>query len=221
MTAKDIANFDIPAAKKTDSIDAVLTWMEEFKVSHIPIIEGDQYIGLINENDLLDQTDGNALMETVANLADHELHIDANQHAFEVVNTIASEGITLLPVLGDNNKYLGSIGLSYLIGRLSEIGSYEGEGSILILELNVNDYSLSEIARIVESNDAKIISCYTTTHSDSTKLDVTIKINKTDVSGVIQTFERFEYNVVASFNTTNYYEDLKDRYDQFMRYLNT
>jgi hypothetical protein len=79
---------------------------------------------------------------------------------------------------------------------------------------------LSEIARIVESNDAKILSSYISSHIDSTKLEVTIKINRTDLSAIIQTFNRYNYTIKASFHQSEYVDDLKDRFDSFMSFLN-
>jgi len=86
--------------------------------------------------------------------------------------------------------------------------------------LNLHDYSLSEISRIVESNDAKILSLYISSHTDSTKLEVTIKINRTDLSAIIQTFNRYNYTIKASFHQSEYVDDLKDRFDSFMSFLN-
>ena len=219
MIAKDIATYDIPAAKLSDRIDMVLGWMEEYKVSHIAVVDKGFLIGLLHEEDLLDAGDPTNKIESALSGADKEAFIEDNQHAFEALNYVADKDLTLLPVLDSHRKYAGAISLPQLVDSLAEIGAFEGIGSIIVLELNINDYSLSEIARIVESNDAKIISSYVTSHTDSTKLEVTIKINNTEVTSIIKTFERFEYEVVASYNTTDYYEDLKDRYDQFMKYL--
>lgn len=221
MIAKDIATYDIPAAKKTDRIDAVIGWMEEYKVSHIPVEDKGLLLGVVQEDDLLDANDVTAQVSTMLDKVDKEAFVEDTRHAFEVLSFVAEKALTLLPVVDSHRKYAGAISLPNLVAKLAEIGAFEGIGSIIILELNINDYSLSEIARIVESNDAKIISSYVTSHTDSTKLEVTIKINNTEVSGIIKTFERFEYDVVASYNTSDYYEDLKDRYDQFMRYLDT
>jgi hypothetical protein len=90
----------------------------------------------------------------------------------------------------------------------------------LVLELNIHDYSLSEIARIVESNDAKILSLYISSHIDSNKLELTVKINRTDLSPIIQTFNRYNYTIKASFHQSEYVDDLKDRFDSFMSFLN-
>jgi hypothetical protein len=132
---------------------------------------------------------------------------------------MAGKNLSLLPVLTDDGQYLGAICLSTLIEKISNLGAMKDPGGILQLEMNVNDYSLAEIANIVESNGAKIISSYIYTHDDSTKMDLTLKINKTDLSAIIQTFERFNYTVVASFHKSAFDDDMKKRYDAFIHYL--
>lgn len=94
-------------------------------------------------------------------------------------------------------------------------------GGIIVLELNANDYSMAQIARIVEDNDAIILSSYVASKSNSFKIEVTLKINQTDLTSIIRSFMRYEYNIKASFQGNNRYEDvLRKNYDQFMLYLN-
>ena len=99
------------------------------------------------------------------------------------------------------------------------MSAIEENGGLIILELNINDYSLAEIGQIVESNDSKVLSSYVTSHSDSTKLELTIKINKTNIADIIQTFNRYGYTVKASYQDSDYSDDMKDRLDYLMNYL--
>ena len=91
---------------------------------------------------------------------------------------------------------------------------------IIVLEINDKDYLLTEIAQIVESNDAKVLSMYITSHPDSTKFEVTLKINKMDVGSILQTFNRYDYIISASFTEDTYTDNLQDRFDSLMNYLN-
>jgi hypothetical protein len=133
---------------------------------------------------------------------------------------MSSLKLSVIPVLNDKDQYLGLIHLSTLLQHFAEMASMKESGGLLVLELNIHDYSLSEISRIVESNDGKILSLYISSHIDSTKLEVTIKINKTDLSSIIQTFNRYNYTIKASFHQSEYVDDLKDRFDSFMSFLN-
>ena len=102
----------------------------------------------------------------------------------------------------------------------AKITSVESPGGIIVLELNSKDYSLSEIANIIESNDAKVLGIYVSSFPDSTKLEVTIKLNKMDIKPVLQTFGRFNYSVKASFSEEQDNDILKERFDSLMNYLN-
>ena len=128
--------------------------------------------------------------------------------------------LTLIPVLDENNNFLGVITMQNMVQHFSKLTMADNPGGIIILELNINDYSLSEIAQIVESNDTKVLSLYICSHPDSTKMDVTLKVNKTDIAGVLQTFNRYDYTVKASYSADDLTNDLKDRFLSFMNYLN-
>jgi acetoin utilization protein AcuB len=128
--------------------------------------------------------------------------------------------LSAIPVLTPDGKYLGVISGNKLVTAITAITGANETGSIIVLELNINDYTLSEIARIVEGNDAKILSLYVTNHADSTKLDITLKVNRSNINGILQTFYRYNYVVSASYQETKFYNQLQNRYDELMKYLN-
>jgi hypothetical protein len=130
--------------------------------------------------------------------------------------------LTVVPVLDYNNKYMGLVRMSDLLHYFSKISAIEKPGGIIVLELSERDYSMTEISQIVESNNAKILSMYLHTSPDSTKIEITLKLNVTDITPVIQTFNRYDYNIKASFMEYDEQDDLyNSRYELFMRYLNT
>jgi acetoin utilization protein AcuB len=107
-----------------------------------------------------------------------------------------------------------------LIKHLAGIFAITNPGGVIILEINEKDYFLTEIAKIVESNDAKLLSLSITSFPDSTKLEVTLKLNRMDIEPILQTFNRYNYSVKASFSENSNYESLKERFDSLMNYLN-
>ena len=137
----------------------------------------------------------------------------------EIIKIVATQKLSLIPVLDNKKKYLGSITLNKIIEGLSKISAAESYGGIIVLEVSQNDYSLSEISQIIESNDAKVLSLYVETPVNSTKMSIVIKINKIDISAVLQTFNRYSYNIKASFSEKEDIEDLRERYDSLMKYL--
>tara|TARA_R110000868_G_scaffold155878_4_gene382495 strand:- start:28 stop:690 length:663 start_codon:yes stop_codon:yes gene_type:complete len=219
MLAIDLISEDIPALKTTDTGTLALQWMEDYKVSDLPVVKNNLFIGIINENDVLNFKDPDlAIGKQKLNL--NPIAVISNEHIYEVLNKISSGRLSIMPIIDKDGIYLGVISLYILIQSISKLTAINDVGGILQLELNINDYSLSEIASIVESNGGKILSSYVHTHTDSTKMDVTIKINKSDLSGIIQTFERYNYSIAASFHKSEMEDLLKQRYQEFLHFLN-
>ena len=219
MIASELISYDIPPLKLSDTGVKALDWMEEFKTSELPVVDGNNYMGLISESEVLDRNNIDDSFKSY-NHPFNKPFAHENQHLFEVISLIVQNDIDLLPVVDENEQYLGLITATKIVQYLSKIASVSNAGSILTLEINVNDYSLAEISKMVESDDAKILASFITSHPDSKKLEVTLKINKTEISRILHTFERFNYTVLASYNESEYHKDLHDRYDEFMRFLN-
>jgi acetoin utilization protein AcuB len=219
MLAKDLISDEIPPLKTSDTGLMVINWMDEFKVSHLPIVNKQEYLGLISDTDILD-----------LNITDEELgkyklslirpFVFENQHIYEVIKLISNMKLSVLPVLDVNQNYVGLIPVTALLQQFSTLAATSEPGGIIVLEMNVLDYTLSQIAQIVESNDGKILSCYVNSLADSTKIEVTLKINKEDISGILQTFYRYNYTVKASYHQSEFSDDMKNRFDSFMNYIN-
>ena len=193
--------------------------MDELKLSHMPIVDNLIYIGLISDIDIYNFNAQNDSLDNFL-LTLNKSHIFETHHIFDVIKIFHTSKLPIIPVVKNDNTYLGSISLSSLVMHYSEASSLTNPGGIIVLELNSNDFSLSEIAQIVESNDAKVLNFHITTFLDSTKIEVTLKINKIDIQSVLQTFNRYNYVVKASFSENNQIEDIKERYDSLMNFLN-
>jgi acetoin utilization protein AcuB len=219
MLAKDLLTDAVIALHTSDTAQYALKLMEDQKISHLPIVNNVEYLGLISENDIFAE---NHINEAIGNhtLTLNKAFVDEYQHVFEIIALAGEYNLSVIPVIDKNNRYLGCITLQILLERFSKDSSIQNPGGIIILERNENDYSLEEIAHIVESNDAKILNCYVSTHADSTKLEVTLKINKISIYPILQTFERYGYTVVNSFVEPEYNDDIRERYDSLMKYLN-
>ena len=218
MFAKDLTDDTILPVKTSDTGALALTMMDEYKVSHLPIVNNTDFLGLITEDDIYTNNHFNDPLGTHI-LSMNRPFVNENQHVFEVVKIFAELELTLLPVVDAKENYLGVISKKKLIEEFSEITAVKSPGAILVLEISVNDYSLSEIAQIVESNDTKILSTYITSHPDSTKMDVTIKLNRNDIAPVLQTFNRYNYIVKGIYAEPEVNDDLNDRFDALMKYL--
>lgn len=219
MLAKDLITDEIPPLKTTDTGLMAINWMDEFKVSHLPIVHNHEYLGLISDTDILD-----------LNITDDQLgksklslirpFVFENQHVYEVIKMVSSMKLTVLPVLNEQQQYIGLIPVTALLQQFATLAATREPGGIIVLEMNMHDYSLSQIAQIIEGNDAKVLSLYVNHLEDSTQIEVTIKINKEDLSGILQTFARYNYTIKASFHQSEFFDDMKNRFDSFMNYIN-
>ncbi len=128
--------------------------------------------------------------------------------------------LTLIPVVDDEQNYIGLVTMEGLLQYFARAASFSKLSSIIVLEMNKRDYHLLQMARIVESEGAIILSSFITSNADFTRLDVTLKINQQNVQSIIATLGRFDYEVKAFFNEGEYIDGLKERYDGLMVYLN-
>lgn len=219
MHAGEIISEVIPVLKTTNTGIEAMHLMDEARVEHLPMIDGERFLGLISEEDILDMDDPERSLG-VHKLSLRKPSVLEHQHIFEAIRLMAEEKLSILPVLDEHFNYLGSIAIHDLLRYFAHLSAARNPGGIIVLEVNQNDFVMSEIASIVESNDAKILSMYLGPHEDSTKLDVTIKINRMDMGAVLQTFDRYDYIIKATFTEGEYSDDLRERYESLMRYLN-
>ncbi len=197
----------------------ILYHLDENRLQDMPVVDNGRLIGSISDNDIYAFADPDLPLKKQKLSLKKDFVYD-HQHLLDVVKVMASSKLTILPVVDENENYAGCISLSQLIEKLSEILGAENPGSIIILEINQNDYVLSEIAQIVESQDAKILNLFVENSSNTTKADVILKINTFEIQSLIQTFNRYNYIIKATYTENEkMYDDLRDRYDSLMKYL--
>jgi acetoin utilization protein AcuB len=220
MQAKDLISEVVPSLKTSDSGQTALNWMEIFRISHLPIVNNLDFLGLISDSDIYDM---NQPEEPIGN---HTLtllkpFVTSEQHLFEVIGLAARLKLTVVPVLDEKSHFKGVITTTDLVRYLAGISSMDQQGGIIVLELIERDYSLSQIAQIVESNNVRVLSMYITSPPDSTRLEVTIKVNTNDLVSVIRTFERYNYDVKSWVTSDDSMDKFySERFDLLMKYLN-
>ena len=220
MVAKDLISEVIPSLKTSDSGQTALNWMEIFRISHLPIVNNQDFLGLISDTEIYDM---NQPEEPIGNHALNlfKPYVDSQQHIFEVIGIASRLKLSVVPVLDKNNHFKGVITTNDLIRHIAGLSSMDQPGGIIVLELIERDYSLSQIAQIVESKNVKVLSMYISSPPESTKLEVTLKVNTGDLVSVIRTFERYNYElktwVTNNDSMDNFYSE---RFDLLMKYLN-
>lgn len=218
MIARELINDSFPPLKLSDTGLRALSWMEEFRLEHIPVVEGVHYLGLISEADILKlDSIEQALVNQPLSLI--KPFVKPSQPVFEVVKMLSKDKLTVIPVVDDEKKYLGLISLNDVLKHYIESGIFEDAVGVVVLEMKPYDYSLSELARLVESEDARVLNSHITPDVKNEMIDVTLKINLPDLSRIISSFSRHGYNVKEHYNQNEFMDDLKSRYDSLIKFL--
>ena len=218
MVAQQLISDAIPPLKTSDPIQKVLDRMAEFRVIHLPIVNELQLLGLISDEDLVELQDYQSPVGSVK-LSITNACVSKEQHVYDVVRIFAEKRLTLLPVVDEHKNYLGVISINSMVEYIANLTSVKEPGGIIVIEINNRDNSLAHISQIVESNNAQILSSYITSFPESTRLEVTLKLNRTDISAIVASFLRYDYTVIATYNDVKSAAGSSDRYDQLMNYL--
>jgi acetoin utilization protein AcuB len=221
MLARELISDVVTALKTSDTGTSALSWMEVFRVKHLPIVNQRDFLGLIADSDIYDLNNPD---EPVGNhnLSLQKPYVNENQHIYEVIELMSRMELTLVPVLNHEKQYLGVITQEDLTRKFAHLSAMQQPGGIIELEMLQHEYSLSEISQIVESNNGRILSLYVAASDDNSRLRVTLKINLTDLTSVLETLNRYNYAVVSShLNTEDLDEFYQERFDVFLKYLNT
>ncbi|MFK7948534.1 MAG: CBS domain-containing protein [Saprospiraceae bacterium] len=219
MVAKQIMSSLIPPMKMTDTGEKALNWMLDFHVRHLPVVDKGRYVGLISEDEVLDYSNAEVPIAEHPITKQHT-SVDEYEHIYEIVKTAVRFQLSIVPVIDENENLLGVITLENLLTHFAKSASLAEPGSVLVLEVNRRNYSLSEIARLAEYEQATILSSNILSQANSINLEVTLKFNTREVSRLVATYERFNYSIKASYQESDYMDDLKERYDSLMSYLN-
>lgn len=219
VIAKHIISSEIPEITLSDSVVNIRGLMEEYNIRHLPVVESGKYLGMVSEDSLDDmETPLDALLMGQVELMD--LRAKPGDHIYDVLRLTSTHRLTCIPVADANNAYHGTILIPDLLGKLSTSLGVHQPGGIIVLDVNIRDYALQEIGGVVEGNDAKVLSLQVTPVPNSTQIYVTLKINKPDINPILQTFNRYGYQIAASFQEDVYLDDLQIRYEELMRYMN-
>lgn len=218
MIAQELISPLIPPLNAYDALSTAVDWMKEYHCPELPVVNGPVYKGLLFEEDLLDIEN---LYQKVGNLKINlkRPFVNENEHLFKIAQAFSLHNINILPVLYADETYMGVITLQNVVQQLAKLDSVENTGGLITLEMPYNNYSLVELARIVEQNNANILSSFTQTINETGLLEVTLKINVADLTSIIETFDRFGYNIKRTYQESTHNEILKERYDALMKYL--
>jgi len=209
---------DIQPLSPEDTGLKALGRFDEHRVYHLPVVENGKYLGLVSEDQIFE------LYDAQKSIKDNRVPfirpiLTMKSHIYDILHTAEKFKLSIIPLVDEEDNYLGYLLTEELLWSFVENTPLVAPGGLLTLEMNIKDYSLAEIARIVESNDALIVQSHVQSHPDSEMISVYLKFNKVELSGVIQNLNRYGYKVSYSYQESIYEEDMKSRLDSFIRYI--
>ncbi|WP_293305150.1 CBS domain-containing protein [Pedobacter sp. UBA5917] len=219
MFAAEIISDAIPSLRTVDTVQKALDRMNDFKLKHLPVVNEATLLGLVSEDDLLNIHNHDTLLSDAAvNMLN--VFVLNNAHTYDVIRLLGQLKLTAVPVLDQQKNYLGLIPINNMVNAIAEQYAVNEPGGIIVLEISNRDNSLAHIAQIVEADNAQVLSSYVNAFEDSTRLEVTLKVNKTEITSLVASFERYDYLVKEVYNNTQIDDGSQERYDSFMNYLN-
>ena len=217
MLTIELINNNIPRLKLQDTAGKALQLINDFRVTHLPVIADEKYLGLISEEDLQDADEKMPIELMQENFIDAAVH--ENEHFLTAVTCCNQYDTTVVPVVNKEKELVGVITSPDLLKALGNFAGTNEIGGIIVLEMERSQFAISEISRIVESNDATILHLNTTVHPETGMLTVTIHANKKEIAAIVATFERYEYDVIYYFGNENFENEIHSNYRHLMNYL--
>ncbi len=217
MLAKDIAIQGFPMLRLEDTAAFVLKCMEDFEVQHLPVVKDEYFIGLVSKEVILDME----AKQTIAQLIDPLLRfcITGSAHFLTALHLFSKHQLTLLPVLNDQQECVGVIPQKNLNDQLAQFLGLDQPGAIVVLSISPLQYSLAEMSRLVETNNAQIVQLNSFFDETNGSMVITIKLNREEASAIIATFQRYDYQVLHYFGNSPLNNDIEDHYHHLMNYL--
>ena len=219
MFAAEIISDAIPSLRTDDTVQKALDRMNDFKLKHLPVVNEVTLLGLVSEDDLINIDNHDTLLsDSAVNILN--VFVLSNVHTYDVIRLLSQLKLTAVPVLDQQKNYLGLISINNMVDAVAEQYAVNEPGGIIVLEISNRDNSLAHIAQIVEADNAQVLSSYVNSFENSTRLEVTLKVNKTEITSLVASFERYDYLVKEVYNNTQIDDGSQERYDSFMNYLN-
>lgn len=219
MLLTNLIAHDVPIVAPSDTYEYAKALFRNSTVQQVPMVDNGQYIALISKEDL-HQIDSPAGLLKASFFENFKPAVSAHAHPFEALRMLHMHDLSIIPVIFEHYDYVGAITKDTLLKYLVENISIDVQGGIIVLEVEPRNYSLSEIARICEHEQVLVVSSQVKTNVESARLEVTLKTNRTDLSALVQSFERHSYTVLETYGDQQMENDIMDRYKLLMTYIN-
>ena len=217
MKLEDYISNDIPTLSLNESVMDSKLKTKDQRVSHFPITLNKKLYGSLPESDLQTFSDETKLISEFQ-FTYEAFFATEEDSILDLLTLFAANETNILPVLNSEKEYIGFYELNDILNLYAETPFFSEEGTVLILEKDSATYSISEITQISESNNALVLGLHVSLKNEKTT-QVTLKIKTDIIDEIIQSYRRYEYNVISNHEDDSYLEDLKNRSNYLQRYL--
>ena len=219
MIAEELINHMIPPLKVTDDAHKAIVWMEEFRCNHLPVVDEGELRGFISEEIILESNDIEKDLSAF-DLVARDCFVRLDSHFYDILKVAGDNKLQIVAVVNEEQQYSGVITVQDMMTSFAQTASVQMPGGILVLSMDLIDYSLAEICRYIEENNAKVISSTMTEDPmDKGKIKLTLKINQLDLKRIVATLERFNYRIIGRYQETKQEVDEKEKIGLLLRYL--
>lgn len=219
MTTLQLADNIYPAIQLQDTVEKVLSLMNDSKATYLPVISGESFLGLIGESDLIDEENKDTATLELFQPNFVLAAVNANNHFLKAVALYNLYHTNVIPVINEGNELLGTISSSALITALGNLSGSSEYGALIVLEMERSRFAISEINSIVESDGATILHLNVSPHPAPELLEITLQLNKKEIATIIATFERYDYRVSFYSGEELFENEVNTNYQNLMNYL--
>jgi CBS domain-containing protein len=220
MIAEELINEMIPALTLKDSAEKAILWMEELRTKLLPVIEQGKFRGFISEEAIFEYNDIEKEISEIRLIGENS-YVNKDQHFFDVIKILKENNVDMVAVSGEDLNYLGVITVEDIIKAFSQTSAIQSPGAIIVISVRQIDYTLSEVVRLIEENNAKVLGTLLQNDpNDPENILLTVKINTPDLTRIVATLERFGYTIVERYQEVSEKFSTLDRLDLLMKYIN-
>jgi predicted transcriptional regulator len=217
MLAASITSKGFPLLHLEDKVNFALQCMEDFDVQELAVVKEDYFLGVVQKADLLDADEAATIMVLSEQLK--KIMVLDTAHFLTALDLFSKYELSILPVLNEQQEYIGMIPQKSLNDALAKFLGVESPGAIIVLSVAPYQYSLAEMSRLVESNNAQIVQLNSYYDASNGAMIITLKINKDEAQSIIATFQRYDYQLVHYFGKTPLHNDIEAHYHHLINYL--
>lgn len=218
MLVRDIPSSSLPWLQSGDTVADALQLMQDHHCEQLPVVDSGVYVGLLSEEELLEHAQPNESLHGLLPLL-MAPSVSGDHHFLQALTLMTEQQLSVVPVLGEDREITALLTLTSLVQQLARfLGLHEG-GALLVLERESNQYSFGEISKLVETNDAQVTQLNTVNDPQTGITQITLRVNKPEVSDIVATFQRYDYKVCFYAGEEQYANQLRSHYDHLMHYL--